>query len=83
MTKDARRINERRTWAEPVAKDRRQKPRRACDVEQEWLTISGYAKKYNANRRTVYKWIAAGLLTTFKVGYVVRVKDLPPEALRA
>lgn len=44
-----------------------------------WLTIKAYARFYAVDRGTVYKWLRSGLLTTFRVGRVVRVKHQPPK----
>lgn len=44
-----------------------------------WLTIKAYARYYGVDRGTVYKWLRCGLLTTFRVGRLVRVKHEPPK----
>jgi excisionase family DNA binding protein len=49
----------------------------------EWLSVKEYAAIYRVTRPTVYKWLSCGLLTTFRVGRVVRVKNAPPEPSRS
>lgn len=44
----------------------------------DWLSISAYAKAYSVARHTVYKWRDAGLLETFQVGAVIRIRNAPP-----
>lgn len=44
-----------------------------------WLCITDYAYAYNVDRSTVYKWLDAGLLETYRVGRVVRIKNKPPD----
>lgn len=46
--------------------------------EPRWVSISAYARIYGVDRRTVYKWLDAGLLTVYRVDRVVRIKALPP-----
>jgi excisionase family DNA binding protein len=46
--------------------------------EIRWVSISQYARLYGIDRRTVYKWLDAGLLTVYRVDRVVRIKALPP-----
>ena len=43
-----------------------------------WVNISTYAVLYAVDRKTVYKWLAAGLLERWRVGMVVRIKNQPP-----
>jgi excisionase family DNA binding protein len=45
-----------------------------------WLCVTDYACVYNVDRSTVYKWLDAGLLETYRVGRVVRIKNKPPSA---
>ncbi len=47
-----------------------------------WVSISTYAVLYQANRKTVYKWLEAGLLETFRVGRCIRVLNQPPRDRR-
>jgi excisionase family DNA binding protein len=47
-------------------------------VETRWVSISEYARVYGIDRRTVYKWLDAGLLTVYRVDRVVRIKAEPP-----
>lgn len=48
----------------------------------EWLSIPDYASRYGVHRQTVRKWLAAGLLTVYQVGKVIRVKHQPPAERR-
>jgi excisionase family DNA binding protein len=43
-----------------------------------WISISQYARLYGVSRPTVYKWLKAGLLETWKVGQCVRVLNRRP-----
>lgn len=43
-----------------------------------WLSITDYAQTYGVERKTVYKWLEAGLLITYRVGRLIRVKHQPP-----
>jgi excisionase family DNA binding protein len=43
-----------------------------------WLSITDYADAYGTSRHTVAKWLAAGLLTSFRVGRHIRIQDEPP-----
>lgn len=45
-----------------------------------WVKISTYSLKYAADRKTVYKWVEAGLIRSFRAGRTVRVLDTPPAA---
>lgn len=47
-----------------------------------WINISRYARAYGVDRKTVYKWLAAGLLESWRVGMVVRIKHQPPTERR-
>lgn len=46
---------------------------------EDWLSISAYARAYGIDRRTVYKWLEARLLITYRVGTLTRIKDQPPQ----
>jgi len=48
-------------------------------AREDWLSISAYARAYGVDRRTVYKWLHARILVTYRVGVLVRIKDQPPE----
>jgi hypothetical protein len=52
--------------------------RMMAPVKPEWVSISLYAQVYSTNRKTVYKWLEAGLLETFRVGRCIRVLNQPP-----
>lgn len=43
-----------------------------------WISISRYAQLYGVSRPTVYKWLKAGLLETWKVRKVLRVLNQRP-----
>jgi hypothetical protein len=47
-----------------------------------WVRISEYAILYSTNRKTVYKWLEAGLLDQFRVGRCIRVRNVPPAETR-
>jgi hypothetical protein len=53
--------------------------RRADDPPAEWINISDYAKRYGVARGTVYDWLHEGLLWTYEVGTITRVRNLPPD----
>ena len=48
-----------------------------------WLSISDYARAYGVDRSTVYKFLDAGLLETYRVRLegilVVRIRNVPPD----
>jgi hypothetical protein len=52
--------------------------RMMTQTQAEWLSITLYAQRYSTNRKTVYKWLEAGLLETFRVGRCIRVLNQPP-----
>jgi hypothetical protein len=43
-----------------------------------WVSITRYAQIYGVTRQTVSKWLGAGLLHAYRVGSVVRVRNIPP-----
>jgi uncharacterized protein YggL (DUF469 family) len=47
-------------------------------ARSEWLSIAAYGRCYSADRKTVRKWLEGGLLITFRVGRVIRIKNQPP-----
>lgn len=47
-------------------------------VKPEWVSIKEYAAIYGIHRNTVRKWIDNDLLLTYKVGTIVRVRNIPP-----
>lgn len=55
---------------------------RSLRIAREWLSKSHYATKYGVARHTVYKWLRSGLLETYTVGELTRIKDLPPDQHR-
>ncbi len=48
-------------------------------AEAEWLSVTEYAQVYGVDRSTVYKWIANGVLVTYKVDKLRRIRNLPPD----
>jgi excisionase family DNA binding protein len=53
--------------------------RRATDPVADWLSISDFAVRYGIDRSTVYKWLGEALLETYRVGSLLRIKNLPPD----
>jgi excisionase family DNA binding protein len=47
--------------------------------ENRYLSIAGYARTYGISRHTVYKWLEAGVLQTYRVDTLVRIKNVPPD----
>jgi predicted site-specific integrase-resolvase len=47
-------------------------------VTPEWLSLTAYARVYGVDRATVYKWLDAGLLETYTVLGLRRIKHQPP-----
>ena len=45
----------------------------------EWVTVKRYAVIYGIDRGTVYKWLRAGILDTYRVGTLRRIRNRPPE----
>ena len=43
-----------------------------------WVSITAYAALQAVSRKTVYKWLEAGLLITYRVGRLIRVRNQPP-----
>lgn len=43
-----------------------------------WLTISEYAREYHVHRKTICKWLADGLLISWRVGRTTRIQNAPP-----
>jgi hypothetical protein len=48
-----------------------------------WVSITRYAEIHAVSRPTVYKWLDAGLLSTYRVDGVVRVRNIPPGACQS
>jgi hypothetical protein len=46
----------------------------------EWVSIKNYARLNDVHRNTVTKWIAAGLVTIYRVRRIVRVRNIPPKS---
>jgi excisionase family DNA binding protein len=53
--------------------------RRATDEPPEWVTVSAFARKMGVDRGTVYKWLEAGILDTYRVGLLLRIRNIPPD----
>jgi hypothetical protein len=53
-------------------------------MTKHWVSVSEYAESYSVNRKTVYKWARAGLVTLHRiivpggVKPIVRVENRPP-----
>lgn len=67
--------------------DRRQSERRApgraggrrhSDVKPEWVSVTDYAIIYGLSRSKVYLLLAEGLLRTYAVGELRRIRNAPP-----
>lgn len=43
-----------------------------------WLSITTYARVYNADPKTVHKWLDAGHLRFYRIGRFIRIQNLPP-----
>lgn len=56
-----------------------EKSDRALRVAREWLSRAAYAEKYGVSLRTVWKWLDVGALETYRVGKILRIRDLPPD----
>lgn len=48
----------------------------------EWVTVTAYAHRFGISRATVYKWLDAKLLETYRLRHVLRVRNLPPDQHR-
>lgn len=48
-------------------------------VQAEWVTVKRYALVYGVDRKTVYKWLRSGILETYRVGTLRRIRNRPPE----
>jgi excisionase family DNA binding protein len=47
--------------------------------DEGWLSISAYARAYGIDRGTVYKWLEARVVISYRVGRLIRIKDEPPQ----
>lgn len=43
-----------------------------------WLSIRAYSRLYNADPKTVHKWLEAGHLEFYRVGRFIRIQNQPP-----
>lgn len=43
-----------------------------------WLTIAHYCVLYDVDRKTVWKYVDAGLLSYWQVGRIIRIANVPP-----
>lgn len=66
--------------------DRRRFPRaggrRAGDPPAEWLSIQAYAECYGAHPNTVAKWVRSKILEVYRIGRMVRIRNIPPDQHR-
>jgi hypothetical protein len=69
---------ERRQQPDRRAPDRKG-GRRATDVQPEWISVGVFARLYGVDRRTVRKWLACELLDIYRVGALIRIRNLPPD----
>ncbi len=44
-----------------------------------WVSVRRYCELYAVNRKTVYKYLEAGLLPSWQVGRILRVQNQPPQ----
>lgn len=51
-------------------------------VSVQYVSVTTYTEMFSVDRDTVYKWIDAGLLDTFRVGRLIRVRPVPPSDTR-
>lgn len=54
--------------------------RRREDIPQDWVSPSEYAVRHSVGKTTVFKWIRQGLLTVYRAGSVVRIRNIPPQS---
>ena len=45
---------------------------------QKWVSVTRYATIYGVSRTTVYKWLDAGLLESYRVSATLRIRNMPP-----
>jgi hypothetical protein len=79
--------------ARGVIDDRRQQPdrrapgrgggRREYDEQPDWISVTRFAARYGVDRGTVYKWLGMQLLDIYRVGSLVRIRNLPPDQHRS
>src|SRR5688572_3613836 len=50
-----------------------------ADVPPDWISVSGFARKYEMDRSIVWKWLRNDQLIMYRVGRVVRIRDVPPD----
>jgi excisionase family DNA binding protein len=48
-------------------------------MEPTWISVRRYCEIYGLSRATVYKYLDSGLLESWQVGRVLRVKNEPPQ----
>jgi len=53
--------------------------RRDTDPPAEWLSVTAYARVHGVSRRTVQKWLRAAILKTYRVGTLIRIRNIPPD----
>jgi hypothetical protein len=68
---------------DPTRPSRRHAPRaggrRATDPPADYVTVGVFAAKYGVSRNTVKKWMRADILLIYRVGPLVRVRDMRPD----
>jgi hypothetical protein len=54
--------------------------RRAYDGKPaEWLSVKDFADKYGIGTDTVHKWIKSDVLLIYKMGALIRIRDIRPD----
>jgi len=48
-------------------------------TQSAYVSISTFARIYGIDRGTVYKWLRAHMLETYKLGKVLRIRNLAPD----
>lgn len=65
-----------------TAQDRRRSGRpggrRISDVPPDWVSVTEYAYRHSVDRRTVYKWMRAGLIEFYQVELLIRIRNVAP-----
>jgi excisionase family DNA binding protein len=47
-------------------------------MEPTWISVRHYCERHGVNRQTIYKWIECGVVAHWRVGRVLRIRNLPP-----
>lgn len=57
--------------------------RRAGDIPQDYVSVTEYALRHSVDRRTVYKWMANGLVEFYRVEQLIRIRNVKPDTEKA